>query len=105
MVEDLISTGGSSLHAAEALRKAGFQVWWAWLRFLPMGLTLPKRILKKREFPLVCLSDFSHLLKEAVGKKFIGEDEIVYVKSWRLDPGNWNDLIPGPSPKEKGGVT
>jgi orotate phosphoribosyltransferase len=38
---------------------------------------------------LVCLSDFNHLLQEAVDKNTLDEQQLIYVKSWRLDPANW----------------
>jgi orotate phosphoribosyltransferase len=39
--------------------------------------------------PLTCLSDFNYLIEQAVKSNYLNEDELVYVKSWRLDPANW----------------
>jgi orotate phosphoribosyltransferase len=88
LVEDLISTGGSSLNAAQALRTAGLQVM-GMVAIFTYGFDVAEKNFEEAKVPLVCLSDFSHLLTEAVGKKYITEDQIVHVKSWRLDPGNW----------------
>jgi hypothetical protein len=32
---------------------------------------------------------FNHLLTEAVKNQYLDEDQLIYVKSWRLDPANW----------------
>lgn len=88
LVEDLISTGGSSLKAAKAMQDAGFKVL-GMVAIFTYGFEVASRNFEEAEIPLVCLSDFSALLKEAVDKKYLDDDQLVYVKSWRLDPGNW----------------
>lgn len=88
LVEDLISTGGSSLKAARAMKDAGFKVL-GMVAIFTYGFEVSVRNFEEAEIPLVCLSDFSALLKEAVAKNFLDSDELVYVKSWRLDPANW----------------
>jgi orotate phosphoribosyltransferase len=88
LIEDLISTGGSSLKAAQALKEAGFNVL-GMVAIFTYGFEVAEKNFEDAKIPLVCLSDFNHLLKEAVAKKFIDENQLIYVKSWRLDPGNW----------------
>jgi orotate phosphoribosyltransferase len=88
LVEDLISTGGSSLKAAEALKGAGANVL-GMVAIFTYGFDTAEKNFEKAGIPLVCLSDFNHLLKEAVEKKYLDESELMYVKSWRVDPGNW----------------
>jgi len=88
LVEDLISTGGSSLKAAQALQEAGFKVL-GMVAIFTYGFETAQKNFEEADIPLVCLSDFNSLLNEAVKKKYIGEDELIYVKSWRLDPANW----------------
>lgn len=88
LIEDLISTGGSSLKAAKAMKDAGFKVL-GMVAIFTYGFEVAARNFDEAEVPLVCLSDFSALLKEAVDKKYIDDDSLVYVKSWRLDPANW----------------
>lgn len=88
LVEDLISTGGSSLKAAQAMREAGFQVL-GMVAIFTYGFEIATRNFEEADIKLVCLSDFNALLKEAVAKKYLDNDQLVYVKSWRLDPANW----------------
>ncbi|HZY79418.1 MAG TPA: orotate phosphoribosyltransferase [Cyclobacteriaceae bacterium] len=88
LVEDLISTGGSSLKAAKAMKDAGFKVL-GMVAIFTYGFDVARHNFEEAEVPLVCLSDFNALLKEAVDKKYIDDDALVYVKSWRLDPANW----------------
>lgn len=88
IVEDLISTGGSSLKAATALRDAGVKVI-GMVAIFTYGFDTAINNFEKEDVHLVCLSDFNHLLQEALRKKFITEDQLVHVKSWRIDPANW----------------
>jgi orotate phosphoribosyltransferase len=88
LVEDLISTGGSSLNAAKALRDAGMKVE-GMVAIFTYGFEVAEKNFEEAKVPLVCLSDFNHLLKEAVEKKYLDETQFIHVKSWRLDPGNW----------------
>ncbi len=88
LVEDLISTGGSSLKAAQAMTEAGFNVI-GMVAIFTYGFEVAERSFTHANIPLVCLSDFNYLLTEAVNKKYLDEGQLSYVKSWRLDPGNW----------------
>jgi orotate phosphoribosyltransferase len=88
LVEDLISTGGSSLKAAQAMTEAGFNVI-GMVAIFTYGFEVAEKSFAQANIPLTCLSDFNHLLTEAVSKKYLDEDQLSYVKSWRLDPGNW----------------
>jgi orotate phosphoribosyltransferase len=88
LVEDLISTGGSSLKAAQAMTDAGINVI-GMIAIFTYGFDVAGKSFAHANIPLVCLSDFNHLLTEAVNKKYLDEDQLSYVKSWRLDPGNW----------------
>jgi orotate phosphoribosyltransferase len=88
LIEDLISTGGSSLKAAQAMRDAGFKVI-GMVAIFTYGFEQSVKNFDEEKVPLICLSDFNYLLQEAVERKYLDEDQLVYVKSWRLDPGNW----------------
>jgi orotate phosphoribosyltransferase len=88
LIEDLISTGGSSLKAAQAMKEAGFKVL-GMAAIFTYGFEVAARNFEEADIKLVCLSDFGALLKEAVAKKYLDDDQLVYVKSWRLDPANW----------------
>lgn len=88
LIEDLISTGGSSLKAAQAMKEAGFKVV-GMAAIFTYGFDTAEKNFSEAGIPLVCLSDFSALLKQATAKAVIQESDLVYVKSWRLDPVNW----------------
>ena len=88
LIEDLISTGGSSLKAAQALKEAGFKVM-GMVAIFNYGFDVAEKSFEEAKIPLVCLSDFNHMLKEAVAQKYLNENQLVYVKSWRVDPANW----------------
>jgi len=88
LVEDLISTGGSSLKAAHALQEAGFKVL-GMVAIFTYGFDTAEKNFEDAGIPLICLSDFNHLLKAAVDKDYLDQTSLIHVKSWRLDPGNW----------------
>ncbi len=88
LVEDLISTGGSSLKAAQSMRDAGFQVI-GMVAIFTYGFEQSEVNFATDNVSLVCLSDFNHLLQEALDKNTLDEQQLIYVKSWRLDPANW----------------
>ena len=88
LVEDLISTGGSSLKAAQAMKEAGFNVI-GMVAIFTYGFDAAEKGFKEANIPLTCLSDFNHLLQEAVKSNYLDENQLIYVKSWRLDPSNW----------------
>jgi len=88
LVEDLISTGGSSLKAAQVMQEAGCKVI-GMVAIFTYGFETAEKNFAEAGIPLVCLSDFTHLLQQAVAQKYLDENQLVYVKSWRLDPANW----------------
>lgn len=88
LVEDLISTGGSSLKAAQAMKEAGFKVI-GMVAIFTYGFDAAEKAFKEANIPLTCLSDFNHMLQEAVKSNYLDENQLIYVKSWRLDPSNW----------------
>jgi orotate phosphoribosyltransferase len=88
LVEDLISTGGSSLKAAQAMKDAGFKVI-GMVAIFTYGFEQSEKSFAEEKVPLICLSDFNYLLQEALERKYLDENQLIYVKSWRLDPANW----------------
>ncbi|MBL7875257.1 MAG: orotate phosphoribosyltransferase [Cyclobacteriaceae bacterium] len=88
LIEDLISTGGSSLKAAQAMKEAGCNVI-GMVAIFTYGFETATKNFSEAGVPLVCLSDFNHMLEEAIEQKYLDRDQLVYVKSWRLDPANW----------------
>ena len=90
VVEDLVSTGGSSLKAVEALRTAGFKVL-GMVSVFSYGFDVASRNFYEADVSLISLSDYGHLLSQAVQEKYVGEDEIISLKAWRVDPAHWKN--------------
>lgn len=88
VVEDLISTGGSSLKAVQALRKVGVQVL-GMVSIFTYGFDVAQQNFEREKVSLVSLSDYFHLLKCAADRQFVSEQELISLKAWRYDPANW----------------
>lgn len=88
VVEDLVSTGGSSLKAAEALKAAGFEVL-GMLSIFTYGFPQAADNFKAAGLPLYSLSDYSTMLEIAIGQGFISESDMASLENWRNDPGSW----------------
>lgn len=88
LIEDLVSTGGSSLKAAEALLQSGFEVK-GMAAIFTYGFDLAEKNFKDANIPLVCLSDYSLLLEEALERDVIKKDQLETLESWRANPAGW----------------
>jgi orotate phosphoribosyltransferase len=88
IVEDLVSTGGSSLKAAHALREAGFNVL-GMVSIFNYGFDIASRNFYEANTSLISLSDYSHLLTYALSENYITESQVAPLKAWRVDPANW----------------
>jgi orotate phosphoribosyltransferase len=88
LVEDLVSTGGSSLKAAAALRDAGFDVL-GMVCIFSYGFDIATRNFYDANTSLISLSDYSHLLKYAQQEKYVTDEQLTSLKAWRVDPSNW----------------
>ena len=89
VIEDLISTGGSSLNAVFALREAGCNVI-GMLAIFTYGFTLAEDNFKKAQCHLTTLSNYNDLVDLALESGYIDEDHLETLKIWRKDPGNWS---------------
>lgn len=89
LVEDLISTGGSSLKAADALKEARVKVL-GMAAIFTYGFDISKSNFDAAKVEVVTLSNYAAMLEEAVALNYISENELVSLKSWRVDPANWN---------------
>ncbi|MBD1364452.1 orotate phosphoribosyltransferase [Mucilaginibacter sp. ZT4R22] len=88
VIEDLISTGKSSLQAVAALRDAGYNV--AGLAAIfSYGFDLAEENFKNAKCPFVTLSNYTALLKYAEEKQYISESDIEILKKWREEPSTW----------------
>ncbi len=88
VVEDLVSTGGSSLKATEALREAGLDVL-GMVSIFNYGFDIATRNFYDANTSLISLCDYPNLLKYALDEQFISEDQMISLKAWRVDPANW----------------
>jgi orotate phosphoribosyltransferase len=88
VIEDLVSTGGSSLKAAQALKDAGFNVL-GMVSIFNYGFDVATRNFQEANISLISLSDYSHLLNYALKENYITEAELTSLKAWRVDPANW----------------
>jgi len=88
VIEDLISTGQSSLKAVEALREAGCDVK-GLAAIFTYGFNEADENFKKAKCPYFSLSNYATLLHIATEGGYITEKDIETVKSWREDPANW----------------
>lgn len=88
LVEDLVSTGGSSLKAAEALKAADMEVM-GMLAIFTYGFPLAAKNFENAGIPLHCLSDYSTMLQIAIGQGYITEKDVESLEKWRSDPSTW----------------
>ena len=88
VIEDLISTGQSSLKAAEAIRMAGGEVI-GMVAMFTYGFPIAEQRFKEAGIKLTTLSNYDALLEVALDTDFIGEDDVETLKQWRKDPASW----------------
>lgn len=89
VIEDLVSTGGSSLKAVEALRKNGCEVIGMVASFT-YGFDVAVKAFKEANVELVTLTNYGAVLKAALETSYIAEEDIEVLQAWRQDPSNWN---------------
>lgn len=88
VVEDLVSTGGSSLKAVQALRDAGCVVK-GMVAIFTYEFDLAKDNFKENACPLVTLSDYTNLIELALETKAISAQEAKLLTDWRKSPSTW----------------
>ena len=87
-VEDLISTGKSSLQAVEALRNAGCEVL-GMVAIFTYGFDVAKQNFAKQNVPLYTLASYDDLITQATEQNLISPHQHRTLLEWRKDPGNW----------------
>ena len=90
VIEDLISTGKSSLGAVTALKEAGGVVK-GMVAIFSYEFDIAAENFENANLNLTTLSNYSHLLEQAVDIKYIADAELTTLGKWRKDPGNWNN--------------
>ena len=88
VVEDLISTGGSSIAAVNALRKAGSEVL-GMVAIFTYGFDIARKQMENNDCLLYTLSDYSSLIEQAMALGYVKEEELATLKEWRESPATW----------------
>lgn len=88
VVEDLVSTGMSSLKAVEAVRNAGSEVV-GMVALFTYGFPVAEANFEEAGVKLVTLSDYNTMLEVALQTDYIRESDLETLRSWRNDPANW----------------
>ncbi len=89
VIEDLVSTGGSSLKAVEALRQNGCEVIGMVASFT-YGFQVAVEAFKAANVKLLTLTNYEAVLKVALDTDYIAGEDIEVLQAWRKDPANWN---------------
>lgn len=88
VVEDLISTGGSSLKAVEAIRNNGCEVV-GMVASYTYGFKVAEEAFKDTQVTLYTLTNYEAVVEEALRTGYISEDDVPLLNEWRKDPANW----------------
>jgi orotate phosphoribosyltransferase len=88
VLEDLISTGGSSLKAVDALREQGIEVI-GMIAIFTYGFKTADQNFEEKGVKLVTLSHYNYLIDEALQQQYISEKDVESLKKWRRNPAKW----------------
>lgn len=88
VVEDLISTGGSSLKAVEAVRKSGSEVI-GMVASYTYGFPVAQQAFDEAGVTLITLTDYEHVVAQALETGYIAKSDVALLNEWRKDPANW----------------
>ena len=88
MIEDLISTGGSSIKAAKALQAGKLKVL-GMAAIFTYGFEEATRNFLEADIKVATLTNYAALIEEALQQNFITKEDILSLKAWRADPGTW----------------
>jgi len=92
LIEDLISTGKSSLAAVQPLKEEGCEVFGIAATF-NYGFDEAAENFKKHECVFHTLSDYEHLLEAALGMNYIKSGDLEMLNKWRMNPSEWGQAI------------
>ncbi|MBS1740848.1 MAG: orotate phosphoribosyltransferase [Bacteroidetes bacterium] len=91
VVEDLVSTGKSSLQVVEVLRQQGAEVVGMCALFT-YGFPVADAAFEQAMVPLHTISNYNALMEVAESLKIVKEDDRDLLQQWRMDPANWSGL-------------
>jgi orotate phosphoribosyltransferase len=89
LIEDLVSTGGSSLKAVEALREAGANVL-GMVAIFTYGFEIARKNFADKNLSFYTLSDYETLIGEAMKNNYISESQMITLQEWRANPSEWS---------------
>ena len=90
VIEDLISTGNSSLQAVETLKEAGAVIK-GMVAIFTYGFDVATKNFTDKNINLVTLSNYQYLLEQALDSNYINENELVTLKEWSAKPSEWKN--------------
>ena len=88
VVEDLISTGGSSLKAVEAIRNNGCEVV-GMVASYTYGFDVAAQAFRDANVQLYTLTNYEAVVEEALRIGYIAQEDVALLNDWRKDPANW----------------
>ena len=88
VIEDLISTGGSSLKAVDAIRNDGSEVL-GMIAIFSYGFPVAEQKFKAAKVKLTTLCNYESLVSEALATNYISEEDVATLKEWRQNPAAW----------------
>ena len=88
VIEDLISTGGSSLKAVDALREAGIEVV-GMVAIFTYGFKVADKNFEEKGIKLVTLGHYNSLIDQAIAQNYISAESLDSLKKWRRNPEKW----------------
>jgi orotate phosphoribosyltransferase len=89
VIEDLISTGNSSLLAVDALKEAGLNVK-GMAAIFEYGFDIARENFKNKNIDLFTLGNYDSLLEKAIEKNYINDNDLTTLQEWRSNPSEWN---------------
>lgn len=90
VIEDLISTGGSSLQAIKSLREAGLEVK-GLVAIFTYGFDISIKNFAEAECPFVTLTDYDHLIDQALKSDYVTMADVSSLREWKISPENWKN--------------
>lgn len=88
IVEDLISTGGSSLKVVDALRNAGIEVA-GMIAIFTYGFQVAQNNFEEKDVKLSVLSNYDALISTAVALDYVTPEQVESLSAWRVQPDQW----------------
>ena len=88
VIEDLISTGGSSLKAVDALRQTNCEVV-GMVAIFTYGFQKADDSFKEANVDLITLSNYNALIEQALSTGYVSDSDVELLKEWRTNPSEW----------------